>query len=243
MGQRLAASFVVYLAALTAPAQAGNNTVTSHAGGQALCYFENHGDITIDEFLTARRPAPVDGAFRASVIAKLPREGERRVRRAEPAELAKVAAATAVLEYHARTGVITFTVIERRDPFVSLHHRCSVVVSKRALAILSAEEFAALVAHEIGHEFGWEEYWAANRQADHERMQELELRCDGIAVLTLRRVGIDPEHLVSAVRKLTPINRQRRTPSDYVPLEERILFIRAVARLPWSQEPVRGQPD
>ena len=102
--------------------------------------------------------------------------------------------------------------------------------------MVNAEEFAALVAHEIGHEFSWDEYWAAMRRADHDRMQELELRCDGIAVLTLRRVGIDPERLVSAVQKLTQDNRQpgaTTSAADYPPLEERIAFIRAMARMPW----------
>jgi hypothetical protein len=216
-------------------AWAGEDTVTSLAGKQALCYFESHVDIAIDGFLAAIRPAPLDAALRAAVLARLPKQGERRVRRPEPAELAKIAAATPVLQYHARSGVLTFTVIEAQDPFVSLHHRCSVIASKRALAVLGAEEFAALVAHEIGHEFFWDEYWVANRQSDHDRMRELELRCDGIAILTLRRVGIDPGYLVSAVEKMTPTNRRETPPrpSDYVSLEERVAFIRAVARLPW----------
>ena len=72
-------------------------------------------------------------------------------------------------------------------------------------------------------------------------MQELELRSDGIAVLTLRRLGMDPQHLITAVRKMTPLKRQpgsRPGTSDYVALEERIDFIRAVMRLRWRGEPL-----
>ena len=72
---------------------------------------------------------------------------------------------------------------------------------------------------------------------DHQKRQELELRCDGIAVLTLRRLGIDPEHLVSAVQKVTRFNQRRdavATSASYVPLTERITFIRAIAGLSWE---------
>jgi hypothetical protein len=68
-------------------------------------------------------------------------------------------------------------------------------------------------------------------------MQELELRCDGIAVLTLRRVGIDTENLVSAVQKVTRFNQLRNavaSDTSYVPLKEQIMFIRAIAGLSWE---------
>ena len=68
-------------------------------------------------------------------------------------------------------------------------------------------------------------------------MQELELRCDGIAVLTLRRVGIDPENLVSAIQKVTRFNQLRDTVASsarYVSLKERVRFIRTIAALEWN---------
>jgi hypothetical protein len=72
-------------------------------------------------------------------------------------------------------------------------------------------------------------------QAGHRKLQELELRCDGIAVLTLRRLGLDPEHPVSAVQKMTRLNQHRgmvASANDYVSRKERVAFIRAVAALP-----------
>lgn len=240
MGQRLAALLMIGIAATTVPAWAGDHAMTSRVGNSALGFFENHSDTTIDEFLTALRPAPVDAGTRTKILAALPRESERRVRRAEPAELAKIAAAEPILQYHARANVIAFKVIKGDQAVVGSNFRLVVLVSQRALAMLNAEEFAALVAHEIGHEFSWDEYWSAMRQADHDRMQELELRCDGIAVLTLRRVVIDPERLVSAVQKLTQDNRKQgaaTSAADYPPLEERMAFIRAMARMPWPIGP------
>ena len=76
------------------------------------------------------------------------------------------------------------------------------------------------------------------QRQDHKTMQALELRCDGIAVLTLRRLGLDPERLVSAVQKMTRFNQHRgmvASAKDYVSLTERVAFIRAIATMPWRE--------
>jgi hypothetical protein len=80
-------------------------------------------------------------------------------------------------------------------------------------------------------------------------MRELEMWSDGIAVLTLERVGIDPERLASAVERQTHYNqvqdamvraatpgRVQPAPDRYVPLGQRVAFIRAVARLRWAAD-------
>jgi hypothetical protein len=80
-------------------------------------------------------------------------------------------------------------------------------------------------------------------------MRELELWSDGIAVLTLERVGIDAERLASAVEKQTHYNQVQdavvraatparvQTAADrYVPLRQRVAFIWAIARLRWADD-------
>ena len=72
-------------------------------------------------------------------------------------------------------------------------------------------------------------------------MRQLELRSDGIAVLTLRRLGLDPERLVSAVQKVTRYNERRHATERaeaYVSLQKRVQFIRAVAGLAWAEQHV-----
>ena len=103
--------------------------------------------------------------------------------------------------------------------------------------MVSKGEFVALVAHEVGHDYDWEAYFSAMLTQSHVHMQHLELRADAIAVLTLRRIGGDPEDLVSAVRNVTYYNLRRNaveSAGDYVPLTQRIAFIRAVAKLQWA---------
>jgi hypothetical protein len=232
MGQRFAA-FTLCTAAMTSPAWPADHTVSSQSGKSVLSYFEEYASTTIDELLAQLRPTPLDAAARAEVIAALPKEGELRPK---PSEIAKLEAAEGILAYHDRQGVIIFKVIDVNHAFVGLHARSVLLASRDALSLVSADEFAALVAHEIAHEYVWDEYWQAMQRADHPRMQELELRCDGIAVLTMRRLGLDPERLVSAVQKMTRFNQHRGTvarAADYVSLKERVAFIRAMETLAW----------
>ena len=231
MGQRLFA-LVTLLTATAFPAWAGDQG-KSAVQILAMEYFESHNGSSIDEFLTQTRPAPLGRADCDAVKASLPKEGELQPR---PDELAKIDATLPVLQYHRRSDVVTFKVIDVKHAFVGLHARSVLLASRDALALVSPEEFAALVAHEIAHDYLWDEYREAMQKKDNKKMQELELRCDGIAVLTLRRLGMDPERLVSAVLKVTRFNQLRESvesSASYVPTKERIRFIRTIAGLQW----------
>ena len=84
---------------------------------------------------------------------------------------------------------------------------------------------------------------------DSEKMQEQELKADGIVALTLEHLGSSPDRLVSAVQKLMHCNDwQDRTANAtpqaslstcdrYVSLDDRIAFIRAVAQIRWADWP------
>jgi hypothetical protein len=233
MRQRLAA-YTTLIAALATPAWTSQGPLKSVIARSVLHFFEAQQGMSIDEFLARRRPAALDLVHRSEVLEELPKEGELRPR---ANEIKKLDAARTVLKYHGRDGVITFKVIEVGHAFVGLHARTVLLASRDALALVNAEQFSALVAHELAHEYVWEEYWRAMQSREHSRMQAFELQCDGIAVLTLRRLGIDPEHLVSAVETITRFNERRGTvasASDYVSLKERVAFIRAVASMPWE---------
>ena len=228
MGQRLA-TVVVCLATTTVSGAVDQKDV----GQSALEFFEGHDGMTIDEFLTRLRPSPITEADRARILASLPARGGIH---AGSRELAKMSLGEEVLAYHARRGLITFQIIDVAPAFVGLYERAVILVSARALPLINREEFAGLVAHELGHEYFWTDYQTARQRHDGRRLRELELRCDGIAVLTMRRLGLDPERLVRAVEMLTWYNQQRRLDSDwkdYVSRDERRAFIRAVENLRW----------
>jgi hypothetical protein len=246
MGQRLAAAVVACVAAvgsMTAARASDPDPIIQ----TVLHAFEDHGHQTIDAFLMSLRPAPLEPADRSQVLVTLPNDDVRPSR----SQIEKIAAAQRVLDYSDRKGAIAIRPIIVDAAFVGLYFRAVVLASTRTLDILNAEEFAALVAHEVGHDYHWNGYWTAIEQHDVVRLRELELWSDGIAVLTLERIGIDSERLASAVEKQTHYNQvqdavvragmpapAQAAADRYVPLSQRVAFIRAIARLPWGRSGV-----
>jgi hypothetical protein len=213
-------------------AAAGSNESdlpTHRAALAALRYFESVQEGEFDALLRKlRRPAP-SPAVRAMVIASLPKEGEL----APTAdEAAKLAAVRPLLAFHGRDHDMTlrlFTV--GRVSFVGLHARTVLLISREALDLLDTEELQAIMAHELGHDYVWDAYEQARQQENDRLLQELELRCDGIAVVALGRMGVDPERLVSALTRLSRSGRTTVNAARYVPFDQRVRFIRYLARL------------
>jgi Zn-dependent protease with chaperone function len=246
MGPRLAALVVASVVGLTLPVWAADQSDAERTSRKALAFFEGHSEETIDAFLMRLRPAPLDEASRAKVIASLPQEGEIQPSRNDRK---KLSAAQRILDYSARSGAVTIKVVELDSAFVGLYYRTVVLVSGKALALFSPDELAAVVAHEMGHDDDWNEYSTAMQARDNEGIRELELKADGIAVLTLEHLGSSPDRLVSAAQKVMRRNDcQDRTagatpPTSismcdrYVSLDDRIAFIRAVAQIRWADWP------
>jgi hypothetical protein len=118
--------------------------------------------------------------------------------------------------------------------FAGLHARTVLLISREALRLFDAKELLAIGAHELGHDYVWDDYEQARQAGNTRRLQELELRCDGFAVITMAGLRVDPEQLVAAAIKLTRFNTRRfGKPIDprYVPLDQRIRFIRSIATL------------
>jgi hypothetical protein len=233
MGQRLTLVFACVTTMLV-PIRA-DHTKTSNLVGSALVFFEGHGDLSIDEFLGRLRPPAVDPTEHNRIVDALPPNGTIRP---DAVSLAKMTLGEDVLAYHGRRGLVSITIIDVEPAFVGLHARAVILVSAHALSVLDREEFAAIVAHEIGHEYVWRDYERAKQDGDHARIRELELRCDGIAVLTLLRVGVRPERLVRALDMLTWYNQVRLFDTDrrdYASRAERRAFVRAVEKLQWAE--------
>ena len=101
--------------------------------------------------------------------------------RPSPKQRAKIAAAECVLDYSARGGGIAVKVIDLDFAFAGLYYRSVVLISARALDLLDTDEFAAIMAHEVGHDYDWNDYRVAIQRDDVDRMRQLELKADGIA--------------------------------------------------------------
>ncbi len=221
----------VVLVASTAVAGQSARREPKRPDAKVLAFFATARWTSPEDFLRSRRPAPLSQELRAQVIASLPRDGELQP---TSGERRKLAALDAVLGFHDRKGVIEVKVIEVGQAAVALHARTALLVSRAALALLSPEELQAVASHELAHEYSWDEYRAAIQGNAWEPRQEMELMCDGFAVMTLRVLGVDPDRLRSAVTKLTRYNERvgaTATAGAYVSLQDRRRFIDAVSRL------------
>ena len=191
-------------------------------------------------FLETARPAPVSAKDKARVLSTLPLEGE--VTDFSASARQKLAALIKVLRATGRESVYEIKVIDVPQAAIGLHARAVILISEPALTLLDADELQALVAHEIGHEYVWTERERAFQLADRSRLKDLELMCDGIAIVTLHGLGMDVSRLMAGVQKISRSNRERfRTANnerDYPTLAQRQAFARAVVK--WTSAQTIG---
>jgi predicted Zn-dependent protease len=215
--------------------------LTSEIVGQSvvdsvLARFLSTDPRTFALDLERRRPAAVSQDLKARILRSLPSEGEDT--KLKKSARRKLASLEQVLCVHQRQSVYEIKVISVPHAFVGLHARVVVLISDTALNFLDGEELQALVAHEIGHEYVWAEYETARHLKDYRRLQELELYCDGVVILTLGKAGVNPSRLLSGLKKIGQFNRQRfgRAVDEdyYISLIEREKFAQAV--MAWAQE-------
>lgn len=117
-------------------------------------------------------------------------------------------AAKKVLDYHRLGDHCNVAVFEYQVPTVFTYKLRSVSFSSTALEILGEDETAALVAHEIGHLYLARELADARIKEDARAARIAELKCDVIALITLKKLGIAPENLISAIEKLIKARKE-----------------------------------
>lgn len=203
------------------------------ARGQALP-LSNPRDLLATEpgafarLLETARPTPVSAGEKARILSSLPETGE--ITNLNAQALQKLAALSRVLR--ATDSVYVIKVIAVPQAAIGLHGRAVLLISETALTLLGADELQAMVAHEIGHDYVWLEYERAFGLADRNRLKELELVCDGIAIVTLHGLGMDPSRLMAGVEKISRFNRERfgtaNNEGSYPTLAHRRAFARAL---------------
>jgi hypothetical protein len=184
------------------------------------------------QWLEHARPAPISPLYRARALAALPSEGE--VTQFDGAARRKLTAVAEILRATARDTVYDIKVVDVRNARVGVYERAVVLISKPALTLLEAGELQAIVAHEIGHEYLSSDYEHASELEDHRRLKDLELLCDAIAIVTLQRLGKNPQRLMAGVEKMDRYNqrlsRSRVNRTNYPTLSERRAFAREVTK-------------
>jgi hypothetical protein len=204
----------------------------------ALCFFQAFRATDPAQWLRALRPAPITPDQRARALAVLPEAGELTPGRDEHAKLALL---KPILMYHERVPLFEIKLIDVPQAVVALYQRAAILISRPALRLVSGAELQALVAHEIGHEYFWADFERTVEQRDKLGRQELELKCDGIAVLTLIGVGGNPARLIAGLRKMLRFNEAIgavANADEYPGLQDRERFVNAIRALALPPGPV-----
>jgi hypothetical protein len=232
-----------FLAAVSLSIRTVSGRGADTPSARAVQFFQGlpAGDLRVA--LAPFRPARITTAQLTAALASLPAEGELIP---NPEEAAKIGTLAALLAYHSRLDVVVIKVIDLPQAAVGLYARSILLTSRVALTLLTATELQAAVAHELGHEYFWNDFYEALARDDIRALQEVELKSDGIAVLSLAALGLDVGALESGVRKVTRFNellgataRSRAYPN----LDERTRFVQSVVAIGLNQGLVASATD
>jgi hypothetical protein len=204
---------------------------SSPAETRAWAFIEGVAAIGFAKFRRRNSPEPLSREARASILSTLPAQGALVPTRAERT---KLAALGQVFNLYNRRDAIDVKVVDVEPALVAVHERAVLLITRRALSLVSPRELQAIGAHELAHEYFWKDFDRALNANAYERLQELELMCDGVAVMALQSLGIDRSHLINAAIKLTRYNERtaaRIMTSRQIPLERRVAFIKQVDAL------------
>ena len=198
---------------------------------RAQTFIEEVASIGFAEFRRRNGSEPLSRQARAAILDALPAQGALVP---TSAERTKLAALDQVFDLYDRLGAVDVKVVDVAPALVAVHERTVLLITRQALSLVSPRELQAIGAHELAHEYVWKEFDAALNANAYERLQELELICDGLAVMALHRLGIDRNHLIDATTKLTRYNERTAASimtARQVSLERRIAFIKQVDAL------------
>jgi hypothetical protein len=135
------------------------------------------------------------------------------------------AALQPVLDYHER-GKMPIYVLRSELPKAYLVERSAIIITTRMMVIASDKEIRGVIAHELAHEYVWDEHKRAKEANDGRLMRECELFCDAVAAFTLKEIGDDPASYGRILERLTIIginagNAMRQESDSHPSLEAR----------------------
>ena len=152
--------------------------------------------------------------FRTRALGELP-ESIRRNRIAEGKLLRRVERVIKpLLVLHDRTQDLELFLYRGDTLRGMLWRGCVLVLSDSLARALGDEELAGVVAHELGHFYFMDEAVAAHRAQDYGALRVVELKCDAVAMLSLRLLGVDSDRHLKGVQKVMSLNNKEQLFSD-----------------------------
>jgi hypothetical protein len=113
------------------------------------------------------------------------------------------------LELHGRSGKLDLFLFQDDVPSAMLWRGCVLVLSDGLADPLYDGELAGIIAHELGHSYFEDEMAAAQRVKDARGMRVVELKCDAVAILSLKLLNYDPAHYLRGLQRIQVIIKRK----------------------------------
>ncbi|HKQ73647.1 MAG TPA: M48 family metalloprotease [Blastocatellia bacterium] len=145
------------------------------------------------------------------------------------------AALQPALAYHERDGKLPIYLVRSEQPKAYVAERAALIITTKLTLIASEAELRGIVAHELAHEYFWEERDQAFKEKDESLLREIELFCDAVAAITLKEIGDDPACYARALERMTYIgitagNVTRSKTKTHPSLDERVKLNRWICK-------------
>jgi Zn-dependent protease with chaperone function len=112
-----------------------------------------------------------------------------------------------VLDLHGRTGKIELFLFQDDIPSATLWRGCVLAVSDGLASPLYDGELAGIFAHELGHSYFEDEMAQATRAKDVRAMRAVELKCDAVAIMSLKLLDYNPVLYLKGLQRIQVIQR------------------------------------
>jgi hypothetical protein len=136
-----------------------------------------------------------------------------------------------VLELHGRRDKIELFLYRDDFPSAMVWMGCVLVISDALANQLSDNELAGIVAHEMAHAYFMIETLRARKHRDGQAMRIIELKCDAVAMLTLKLLGLDAIDYVRALQEISAITNGHVRIDSHPSFGERVQFAQRFIKL------------
>ncbi len=114
-----------------------------------------------------------------------------------------------VLQLHRRSGKVELFLFHDEIPTVKLWHGCVLMISDYLANPMFDGELAGVIAHELGHSYFEDDMVAAQRSQNTRTMRLVELKCDAVAIVSLKLLGHNPRLYLQALQRIQAFNKAR----------------------------------
>jgi hypothetical protein len=159
--------------------------------------------------LFTNRITVLNEEFRAQAVAALPASLHKR-RITQSKLLSRVETVfRQTLQLHGRGGKLDLFLFQDDIPSAMLWRGCVLVLSDGLADPLYDGELAGIIAHELGHSYFEDEMAAAHRAKDARAMRVVELKCDAVAILSLKLLNYEPAHYLRGLQRIRVIIKRK----------------------------------